>query len=208
MHCVTLPSSFRNSYMTIFIAMLIVCFAYCCKNIQAERTTIFVITTIIILYILRHDPTFLCNIFKKDCLRTVSMIRIFMGTISLLTLYAVWKRLFKHHELCLVLTIIVYIILVRMAYRRSFKYKDKNEVEKIIKYEKNMLQCQFVRILLISILFFFDVYLILTCKNQLFSQTTPYQVTTLVFALIICPILSLSALDESIKYDMTEIQIT
>ena len=208
MHCAALPSSFRNSYTTIFIALFIICLAYCCKNIQTERTTIFVITTIIILYILRHDPTFLCNIFKKDCLRTVSMIRIFMGTISLITLYSVWKRLFNHHELCLVLTIIIYIILVRIAYRRYFRYKDKKEVEKIIKYEKNMLQCQFVRILLISILFFFDMYLILTYKTQLFNQTTPYQVITLVFALIICPILSFSALDESVKYDMTEIQIT
>jgi hypothetical protein len=206
MKCEIIPATLKNCYTTLIIAFVIIYLAYSLKDIQIKRTTIFIITSILMFYLLTYDPTFLCNVFQKNCLRNVAILRSFTCTMSLITIYLVWNQFFNHHIICLVLTACLYFYFIYIGYCRYNKYHNRNEVKKILSDKKNLLRCQFYRLLLICILFFFDVYLIFTYEKP--SHKTLYQIMAIITVLVICPIMNFTALYGAIKYDITEIQIT
>jgi hypothetical protein len=206
MKCNVVPGSFKNCYTTVLLAALIIYIAYHFQQTQIKSTTIFIITTILLHLILTYDPTFLCNVFKENCLRNVALFRSFTATMSLITIYLAWNRFFNHHYICLGMTLLLYLFFLYRNYKRYVNYHKKEEVEKVLQDENNLLRCQLFRILLISVLFFFDVYLILSYNKK--HPQSLYEMIGFITFFIICPILTGCALYGTVKYDITEIQIT
>jgi hypothetical protein len=206
MKCDLIPYSFKNCYTTVLIAILIIYFAHSFQRIQIKSTTIFIITTILMHLILTYDPTFMCHVFKKNCLRNVALFRSFTATMSLITIYLVWNRFFNQHYICLGLTLLLYLFFIYRNYCRYVSYHKKEEVERVLQDEKNLLRCQLFRILLIGMLFFFDMYLIFSYNKK--QPDSLYAMIGLITFFVICPILTFCALYGTVKYDITEIQIT
>jgi hypothetical protein len=170
------------------------------------------------MYITYFDPTQLCSNITSNCRLKVALITTFYAIIYFPLNYFLLKRITndKNNTICFLIAFVMFIINIAGA---CVKYFTKPET--IINHKLNILDCQFNRILIYTIILAFNFYwglqyfkIRLPPEQFAESYNLPGSwghiliILYFFFSMLLPPILTSGALDGAIKYNITQINIT